>query len=236
MTQVLKYNDFKSNFQYVRTVVPVKPESVSHCSTVIVTSNSLEYTTFLKILQKRNLFDTSHSLIEMQHRKHRMSYVKLLDLLVIQQEDMPELEYLNIHPDRILLTGTARCFDVKQAPCDTIVTADIVWDKEQDILYKCPCIDNMLISRIYPGRLRTGGYFSGTDVQTILQMQEETNRKYSLLAFDGECVTFARICNTLKWKWSIIKTVTNDLNIPNYRMREHAAVLAANYIIELLTL
>lgn len=232
MTKTLKPNEFNHTSQYIRTILPLHTETAIHRCTVIITTHPSEYTIFLKALQKHDVLDKKYSMIEMHHTKRRMSYVKPLNLLVVQMEIIERLQYLNITPDKVLLTGTARCFDVKQAPCDTIVTADAVWDKEQDILYECSSITNNPILRTSAIRCRTGGYFSETSLQMILEMQKEKNEKHTFLAYDEDSVTFARICHAFQWEWTIIKAVTNDISIPNNRMRDHAAELAANYIIE----
>ncbi len=171
-------------------------------------------------------------MIEMHHVKRRMTYVQPLNLLVVQIENIERLRYLNITPDKILLTGTACCFDVKQAPCDAIVTADTVWDKGMDILYKCSDALKMPVLRTSASRCLIGGYFSEINLQTILKMQKEKNEKHTLLAYNEDSVAFARICHNFQWEWTIIKAVTNDISIPNNRMRDHAAELAANFIIE----
>ncbi|MBQ8011896.1 MAG: hypothetical protein IJ265_10105 [Oscillospiraceae bacterium] len=228
------YKSYKCDQQYNGAAILLQPETAPLRCTVVVTTQFSEYTIFLKILRKHDLLDESYSMIEMHHAKRRMTYVQPLNLLVVQIENIERLWYLNIMPEKILLTGTARCFNVKQAPCDTIVTADAVWDKKQNIFYECPYIAKMPITQISAAQIRTGGYFSETDVQEVLRMQKESSNKQHLLAFDEDSVTFAQICSTFDWQWSIIKAVTNDLSIPNPRMRDHAAGLVSEYVIEVL--
>lgn len=232
MKQAKAFNSITYVFQENPPVIQLKPEPATRCCTVIVTAAHSEYAVFMNALRRHGWIDDSCSIIEMQHSERRFTYVHRLHLFALQLEDMRALQFLNVCPDQIILTGTARCFNVKRAPCDTVVAADAVLDMARNIRYECPSLEHWL--DIQNAEMERGSYFSETDVKSVFAMQKENGKWEELLAFDAESCTFARICNAAGWNWAIVKAVTNDLSIPNRRMREYAAELAAERVIEAL--
>ncbi len=229
MEQAKAYNSITHVFQENPPVIQLKPEPAPRRCTVIVTAAHSEYAIFMNALRRHGWIDDSCSIIEMQHSERRFTYVHRLHLFALQLEDMRALQFLNVCPDQIILTGTARCFNVKKAPCDTVVAADAVLDMDRNIRYECPSLERWL--QLPNSGIAHGSYFSETDVKSVFAMQKENGKWEELLAFDAESCTFARICNAAGWNWAIVKAVTNDLSIPNRRMREYAAGLAAERMI-----
>jgi len=202
------------------------------CTTILTTTPS-DYTTFMRTLRHRGLISDRYSFLELHNVKKRLAYIHKLNVMVAQLDDLLELRYMNPCPSTILLTGTARCFNVRQAPCDTIVVADFVWDKDADVYYECSKFHHWLPLKATQN-LQVGGYFSESNLRNISKMQDDLVKWRDLVAYDEESCSFAQLCKSYGWEWGIVKTVTNDIGIPNARMREHAAQLAADYVIDLI--
>lgn len=226
-------NKTESDTQYDGNAVLIQPAlNPVHC-TIILTTSFSDYATFMRTLRQHGLISDSYSFLELQHVKKRLAYIHKLNLIVAQFDDLSELRYMKLCPSTILLTGTARCFNVKRAPCDTIVVADSVWNKEEDVYYACPTFQNWFDSKAAEN-LQVGGYFSESNLRNISKMQDDPLKWRDLVAYDEESCAFAQLCNSYGWEWAIVKTVTNDISIPNTHMREHAARLVADYVIELI--
>lgn len=215
-----------------KAILPRASAAPFGCTVVLTTSFS-DYATFMRTLRQHGLIGDSYSLLELQHVKKRLAYIHKLNLMVVQLDDLSELRYMNPCPSTILLTGTARCFNVKQAPCDTIVVADFVLDKEENVYYECSKFHHWLPLKAAEN-LQVGGFFSETNLRNISKMQDDLIKWRDLVAYDEESCSFAQLCKSYGWEWGIVKTVTNDIGIPNARMREHAAQLAADYVIDLI--
>lgn len=213
-------------------IIPQTAAAALGCTTILTTTPS-DYATFIRTLRRHGLISESYSLIELQQVKKRLAYIHKLNVMVAQMNDLSELRYMNPSPSPVLLTGTARCFNVRQAPCDTIVVADFVWDKDADVYYECSKFHHWLPLKAAEN-FQVGGYFSETNLRNISKMQDDPFKWRDLVAYDEESCSFAQLCKSYGWEWGIVKTVTNDIGIPNARMREHAAQIVAEYIIDLI--
>ncbi len=213
-------------------VIPQIAAAALGCTTILTTTPS-DYATFMRTLRHRGLISDRYSFLELHNVKKRLAYIHKLNLMVAHLDDLSELRYMNPSPSTILLTGTAQCFNVRQAPCDTIVVANFVWDKEENVYYECSKFHHWLPLKAAEN-LQVGGYFSETNLRNISKMQDDPLKWRDLVAYDEESCSFAQLCKSYGWEWGIVKTVTNDIGIPNARMREHAAQLAADYVIDLI--